>query len=65
MSDLALAELKQKNKALRKFLIEETQNNKSLQSEVDRLRIEYQEKNEIVETLQMTNQRLLKRIEGL
>lgn len=65
MSDLAFAELKQKNKALRKFLIEETQNNKSLQSEVDRLRIEYQEKNEIVETLQMTNQRLLKRIEGL
>lgn len=38
MSDLE--ELKAKNKAMRKFLIEETENNKQLQSEVDRLRIE-------------------------
>ncbi len=35
-----LDELKAKNKAMRKFLIEETQNNKQLQAEVDHLRIE-------------------------
>jgi len=34
-----LDELKAKNKSMRKFLIEETQNNKQLQAEVDRLRI--------------------------
>ena len=35
-----MRKLKQKNKALRKFLIEETKSNKLLQAEVDQLRIE-------------------------
>ena len=41
-----IEELKAKNKAMRKFLKEETENSKHLQAEVDRLRAENQEKSD-------------------
>ena len=58
-------ELKAKNKAMRSFIREENENNKILQAEVDRLRIDYQEKSDAYDSLQLKNQQLIKRVESL
>lgn len=59
-SNTDIADLKAKNKALRKYLIEETGKTHALQEEIDSMRIQMQERSETIENLQLTNQRHVK-----
>lgn len=58
-------ELRAKNKAMRKFLIQETESNKQLQAELDSLRAESQDHKDQIDQLQLLNTRLVKRVEAL